>query len=47
MSTLAAAIVGHMVGDFMFQTDLMAANKASRSSVCAVRAALSPPKEHP
>lgn len=36
MSTLAAAIVGHMVGDFVFQSDWMATHKAHRSSVCAV-----------
>jgi hypothetical protein len=37
---LAAAIIGHMVGDYLLQNDWMAANKTSSGPVCVVHAAL-------
>lgn len=37
---LAAAIIGHMVGDYLLQNDWMAANKTKSTPVCVVHAAL-------
>lgn len=38
--TLASAIVGHLVGDYLIQNDWMALNKKSSSLVCALHAAI-------
>lgn len=40
MDWLSQAIVGHLVGDYLFQDDLMARLKKSRSSICALHCAL-------
>lgn len=38
--TLASAIVGHLVGDYILQNDWMAANKKKISLVCVLHAAI-------
>lgn len=39
MNQLLPAIIGHLVGDFIFQNDWMAANKKRSSFACAVHCA--------
>ena len=36
MNTLAFAIIGHMVGDYLLQSDYLAENKKKSSFVCAI-----------
>lgn len=40
MNDLAAALVGHLVGDYLLQDDWMAKEKRTRSAVCALHAGL-------
>ncbi len=40
METLTAAIIGHLVGDYLLQTDWMALNKKKASWPCAVHCAI-------
>jgi hypothetical protein len=40
METLALAFLGHLVGDYLFQTDWMAQNKKSQTIPCAIHSAI-------
>jgi len=40
MNTLALAIIGHLVGDYLLQTDWQAAGKKKSSWICAVHCLL-------
>jgi hypothetical protein len=40
METLTAAIIGHLVGDYLLQNDWMALNKKKRSWPCVVHCLL-------
>ncbi len=40
MNTLAFAIVGHMVGDFLLQNDWMSSGKKKSSLICAIHCAI-------
>jgi hypothetical protein len=40
METLSLAFLGHLVGDYIFQTDWMAQNKKHKTIPCAIHSAI-------